>query len=48
MEALKAIKIIGNQNGRRAVFLCLPNIGQQRVLNLMRDPKLAHILVYNG
>ena len=25
MEALKAIKIIGNQNDGRAVFLCLPN-----------------------
>ena len=46
MEALKAIKIIGNQNDGRAVFLCLPNTGSQRVLNFMRDPKLAHILVY--
>ena len=45
MEALKAIKIIGNQNDGRAVFLCLPNTGSQRVLNFMRDPKLAHILV---
>ena len=43
MEALKAIKI--NQNDGRAVFLCLPNTGKQRVLNFMRDPKLAHILV---
>ena len=43
---LKAIKIIGNQNDGhgRAVFLFLPNT-QQRVLNFMRDPKLAHILV---
>ena len=47
MEALKAIKIIGNQNDGRAVFLCLPNTGSQRVLNFMRDPKLAHILVFN-
>ena len=46
MEALKAIKIIGNQNDGRAVFLCLPNTGEQRVLNFMRDPKLAHILVF--
>ena len=45
MEALKAIKIIGNQNDGRAVFLWLPNTGKQRVLNFMRDPKLAHILV---
>ena len=45
MEALKAIKIIGNQNDGRTVFLCLPNTGLQRVLNFMRDPKLAHILV---
>ena len=45
MEALKAIKIIGNQNDGRAVFLFLPNTGKQRVLNFMRDPKLAHILV---
>ena len=27
MEALKAIKIIGNQNDGRAVFLFLPNTG---------------------
>ena len=47
MEALKAIKIIGNQNDGRAVFLCLPNTGSQRVLNFMRDPKLAHILVHD-
>ena len=47
MEALKAIKIIGNQNDGRAVFLFLPNTGYQRVLNFMRDPKLAHILVVN-
>ena len=46
MEALKAIKIIGNQNDGRAVFLFLSNTGYQRVLNFMRDPKLAHILVF--
>ena len=45
MEALKAIKIIGNQNEGRAVFLFLPNTGYQMVSNFMRDPKLAHILV---
>ena len=28
MEALKAIKIIGNQNDGRAVFLFLPNTGR--------------------
>ena len=27
MEALKAIKIVGNQNDGRAVFLFLPNTG---------------------
>ena len=27
MEELKAIKIIGNQNDGRVVFLCLPNTG---------------------
>ena len=42
---MKAIKIIGNQNDGRAVFVLLPNTGKQRVLNFMRDPKLAHILV---
>ena len=47
MEALKAIKIIGNQNDGRAVFLSLPNTGKQRVLKFMRDPELAHILVLN-
>ena len=46
MEALKAIKLIGNQNDGRAVFLFLPNTGyKQRVLNFMRDPKPAHTLV---
>ena len=29
------------------MFLFLPNTGLQRVLNFMRDPKLAHILVLN-
>ena len=29
MEALKAIKIIGNQNDGRAVFLFLPNTGNK-------------------
>ena len=47
MEALKAIKIIENQNDGRAEFLFLPNTGEQRVLNFMRDPKLVHILVLN-
>ena len=47
MEALKTIKIIGNKNDGRAVFLFLPNTGLQRVLNFIRDPKLAHILVNN-
>ena len=28
------------------MFLFLPNTGEQRVLNFMRYPKLAHILVY--
>ena len=40
MEALKTIKIIGNQNDG--------NASKYRVtksLNFMRDPKLAHILV---
>ena len=45
MESLKAIKIIVNQNDGRAVFLFLPNTGSHRVLNFMRNPKLAHILV---
>ena len=30
MEALKAIKIIGNQNDGRAVFLFLPNTGPNK------------------
>ena len=46
MEALKAIKIIGNQKLWKGCFLFLPNTGLQRVLNFMRDPKLAHILVF--
>ena len=46
MEALKAIKIIGNQNDGRACFYFFQVPGNvQRVLNFMRDPKLAHILV---
>ena len=51
MEALKAIKIIGNQNDGRTVFLFLPNTGIQRVLNFMRDPNwrifLLILLVLN-
>ena len=46
MEALKAIKIIGNQNDGKAVFIS----SKYRVtkgLNFMRDPKQAHILVLN-
>ena len=39
MEALKAIKIIGNLNDGRAVFLFLPNT------ELKRDHKLANVLV---
>ena len=46
MEALKVIKIIGNQNAGMDVFLFLPNTGYvTKGLNFMRDPKLAHILV---
>ena len=33
--------------GAGAVFLFLPNTAQERVLNVMRDPKLAHILVFS-
>ena len=48
MEALKAIEIIGNQNDvncKGCVFIS----SKYRVtkgLNFMRDPKLAHILVF--
>ena len=44
MEALKANKIIRNQNDERAVFLFFQIPGNKGVLNFMRNPKLAHIL----
>ena len=43
MEALKAIKIIGNQNDGRV--LCFYFFQIPGNINFMRDPKLAHILV---
>ena len=48
MEALKLTnKVIGSQNdGRAACVFIHPNTGYQRVLNFMRNPKLAHILVH--
>ena len=48
MEALKAIKIIGNQNDgnwKGFVFISFKYRVATWVLNFMRDPKLAHILV---